>query len=43
MLFELGDFELFAIEPVAVRAVMGFAQAHSLTPATLAGATLAPG
>jgi putative heme iron utilization protein len=43
MLFELGDFELFGIEPVAVRAVMGFAQAHSLTPATLADATLASG
>jgi heme iron utilization protein len=38
MLFDLGDFALVAIEPVAIRAVMGFAQAHSLTPAALAAA-----
>jgi putative heme iron utilization protein len=38
MLFDLGDFALVAIEPVAVRAVMGFAQAHSLTPSALATA-----
>jgi len=36
MLFGLGDFTLVAIEPVAVRAVMGFAQATSLTPAAVA-------
>jgi heme oxygenase (biliverdin-IX-beta and delta-forming) len=37
-LFELGDFALFAIEPFSVRLVAGFAQAHSLTPETLAKA-----
>lgn len=37
-LFDLGDFALYAIRPTAVRVVAGFAQAHSLTPATLAGA-----
>ena len=37
-LFDLGDFRLFAIEPAAVRVVLGFAQATSLTPATLAAA-----
>jgi putative heme iron utilization protein len=37
-LFQLGDFRLFAIEPVAVRVVLGFAQAASLEPATLAAA-----
>jgi putative heme iron utilization protein len=36
MLFELGDFTLFALEPTAIRAVTGFAQAHSTTPATFA-------
>jgi putative heme iron utilization protein len=41
MLFGLGDFTLFAIEPTAVRAVTGFAQAHSLTPAALARALAA--
>jgi len=38
MLFGLGDFTLYALAPGAVRAVLGFAQAHSLTPATLAAA-----
>jgi heme oxygenase (biliverdin-IX-beta and delta-forming) len=38
MLFDLADFALVAIEPAAVRAVMGFAQAQSLSPATLAAA-----
>jgi putative heme iron utilization protein len=33
-LFELGDFRLFAIEPRAVRVVLGFAQATSLEPET---------
>jgi len=37
-LFELGDFGLFAIEPRAVRVVLGFAQAATLEPATLAAA-----
>jgi putative heme iron utilization protein len=37
-LFELGDFRLFAIEPQAVRVVLGFAQAASLEPATVAAA-----
>lgn len=37
-LFDLGDFGLFAIRPNAVRVVAGFAQAHSLTPETLAAA-----
>jgi putative heme iron utilization protein len=37
-LFDLGDFRLFAIEPGTVRVVLGFAQATSLTPATLAAA-----
>jgi putative heme iron utilization protein len=37
-LFELGDFRLFAIAPTTVRVVLGFAQATSLTPATLAAA-----
>lgn len=37
-LFELGDFRLVAIEPTAVRVVLGFAQATSLEPATLAAA-----
>jgi len=35
MLFDLGDFTLFALTPQAVRVVLGFAQAHSLTPETL--------
>ncbi len=38
MLFGLDDFTLFALTPDIVRAVLGFAQAHSLTPATLASA-----
>jgi hypothetical protein len=38
MLFDLGDFALVAIEPVAVRTVTGFAQAQSMSPATLAAA-----
>lgn len=37
-LFDLGDFRLFAIEPIAVRVVLGFAQATSLTPSTFAAA-----
>lgn len=37
-LFELGDFSLFAIEPVSVRVVAGFARAHSVMPETLAKA-----
>lgn len=37
-LFDLGDFRLFAIEPDAVRVVLGFAQAASLSPAALARA-----
>lgn len=37
-LFGLGDFSLFAIEPASVRVVLGFAQATSLSPATLAAA-----
>jgi putative heme iron utilization protein len=40
-LFQLGDFRLFAIEPRAVRVVLGFAQATSLEPATLAAALAA--
>jgi putative heme iron utilization protein len=40
-LFGLGDFRLFAIEPESVRVVLGFAQATSLTPATLAAALAA--
>jgi hypothetical protein len=40
-LFELGDFRLFAIEPQAVRVVLGFAQAASLEPATVAAALAA--
>ena len=35
-LFELGDFTLFAIAPAAVRVVLGFAQAASITPASMA-------
>lgn len=35
MLFELGDFRLFAIEPLSVRVVAGFAQAASLGPEAL--------
>jgi putative heme iron utilization protein len=38
MLFDLGDFALFALEPTAIRVVMGFAQAHSTTAATFARA-----
>lgn len=41
MLFELDDFTLFACAPRAVRAVLGFAQAHSLSPDTFARAVLA--
>lgn len=33
-LFDLGDFQLFAIEPTSVRVVLGFAQATSVTPGT---------
>ena len=40
MLFELGDFTLFAIVPTEVRVVTGFAQASSLLPETLARAVL---
>jgi len=40
-LFQLGDFRLFAIEPRAVRVVLGFAQAASLEPASLAAALAA--
>jgi putative heme iron utilization protein len=35
-LFDLGDFELFALVPQTVRVVAGFAQAASVTPAALA-------
>ena len=35
-LFELGDFTLFAIVPAAVRVVMGFAQAASISAEALA-------
>ncbi len=34
-LFEFGDFRLFAIEPVSVRVVAGFAQAASIAPEAL--------
>jgi putative heme iron utilization protein len=37
-LFDLGDFELFALVPRTVRVVAGFAQAASITPAALARA-----
>jgi putative heme iron utilization protein len=37
-LFDLGDFRLFALEPTAVRVVLGFAQATSLTPSAFAAA-----
>jgi putative heme iron utilization protein len=37
-LFSLADFALFAIEPASVRVVSGFAQAASITPASLAAA-----
>ena len=40
MLFELGDFTLFALTPRAVRAVLGFARAHSLAPDALARAVV---
>lgn len=40
-LFDLGDFRLFALEPTAVRVVLGFAQATSLTPAAFAAALAA--
>ncbi len=40
-LFELGDFGLFALRPRAVRVVAGFAQAHSISPDTLAEALVA--
>ncbi len=40
MLFELGDFTLFGLTPLAVRAVLGFARAHSLTPDALARAAV---
>lgn len=35
-LFELADFRLFAIVPAAVRIIAGFAQAASITPASIA-------
>ena len=35
-LFELGDFTLFAIAATTVRVIAGFAQAASITPASLA-------
>ena len=35
-LFELGDFTLVEIDPVTVRVVAGFAQAATITPASLA-------
>ncbi len=35
-LFELSDFTLFAIAPSAVRVIAGFAQAASITPASIA-------
>ncbi|TMH62337.1 MAG: hypothetical protein E6H55_08515 [Betaproteobacteria bacterium] len=35
-LFELGDFTLVAIDPATVRVVAGFAQAATITPASLA-------
>ena len=35
-LFELGDVTLFAIAPAAVRIIAGFAQAASITPASMA-------
>jgi len=35
-LFDLNDFTLFTIVPLAVRVVMGFAQADSITPESLA-------
>jgi putative heme iron utilization protein len=38
MLFSLGDFGLFLLEPVAIRVVTGFAQAASITKDTLAAA-----
>jgi hypothetical protein len=37
-LFELGDFELFALVPRTIRVVAGFAQAASITPGALAQA-----
>lgn len=37
-LFDLGDFELFALMPQTVRVVAGFAQAASVTPGALARA-----
>jgi putative heme iron utilization protein len=37
-LFDLGDFELFALVPQTVRVVAGFAQAASITPVALARA-----
>ena len=37
MTFELSDFSLFAIKPRSIRFVGGFAQARSISPATLAG------
>ena len=35
-LSELGDFTLFAIAPATVRVIAGFAQAASITPASIA-------
>jgi putative heme iron utilization protein len=37
MIFNLGDFSLFAIRPRAIRFVGGFAQAKTITPEGLAG------
>lgn len=36
-MFDFADFSLFLIQPSAVRFVGGFAQARSVSPATLAG------
>ena len=35
-IFELGDFSLVALQPVAARLVAGFGRAHSLVGAALA-------
>jgi putative heme iron utilization protein len=41
-LFGLADFALFAIEPATVRVVLGFAQASSISPTSLAAALKHP-
>jgi len=41
-LFDLGDFELYALAPRTVRVVAGLAQAASITPAALAQAIREP-